>query len=164
MCSALSVTIGSRSSGAVASVAVPSASAEKAAASHAACRQPGPMRPDGALTGFVSVGMPRTAAELTLLFERRGELPADRSLLLRFDGPDYDPSADADAFAPATTVCWCNGVTVGRIEESAACGNTTVECVGRDTRAGTGCGGCKGRIADVLARAAEADETPSLTP
>jgi assimilatory nitrate reductase electron transfer subunit len=118
---------------------------------------------DGALTGFVSVGMPRTAAELTLLFERRGELPADRSLLLRFDGPDYDPSEDADAFAPTTTVCWCNGVTVGRIEESAACGNTTVECVGRETRAGTGCGGCKGRIADVLARVAEADGTPSLT-
>lgn len=118
----------------------------------------------GALTGFVSVGMPRTAAELTLLFERRGELPADRSILLRFDGPDYDPSADADAFAPGTTVCWCNGVTVGRIEASAACGNTTVDRVGRDTRAGTGCGGCKGRIAEVLARAAEPDGTPSLTP
>ena len=70
---------------------------------------------------------------------------------------------DADAFAPTTTVCWCNGVTVGRIEESAACGNTTVDCVGRDTRAGTGCGGCKGRIAEVLARVAEADGTPSLT-
>lgn len=118
---------------------------------------------DGRLTGFVSVGMPRTAAELALLFERGGELPADRSLLLRFDGPDYDPSEDAEAFAPSATVCWCNGVTVGRIEESAAGGNTTVECIGRDTRAGTGCGGCKGRIADVLARAAEADESPSLT-
>ena len=118
---------------------------------------------DGALTGFVSVGMPRTAAELTLLFERHGELPADRSLLLRFDGPDYDPNEDADAFAPTTTVCWCNGVTVGRIEESAACGNTTVECVGRDTRAGTGCGGCKGRIAEVLSRVAEADGTATLT-
>lgn len=117
---------------------------------------------DGVLTGFVSVGMPRTAAELTLLFERGGELPADRSLLLRFDGPDYDPAEDADAFAPETTVCWCNGVTVGRIEESAACGHTTVECVGRDTRAGTGCGGCRGRIAEVLARAAEADGAPSL--
>ncbi|MRG58698.1 NAD(P)/FAD-dependent oxidoreductase [Agromyces sp. CFH 90414] len=109
----------------------------------------------GVLSGFVSVGMPRTAAELTLLFERRAELPADRSMLLRFDGPDYDPSEDADAFAPTSTVCWCNAVTVERIEESAACGNDTVECVGRDTRAGTGCGGCKGRIADVLARFAE---------
>ncbi|GAA1061161.1 NAD(P)/FAD-dependent oxidoreductase [Agromyces bracchium] len=118
---------------------------------------------DGILTGFASVGMPRTAAELTLLFERRAELPADRSLLLRFDGPDDDPSANADAFAPEATVCWCNGVTVGRIHESAACGNTTVECVGRDTRAGTGCGGCRGRIAEVLARAAEADGAPSLT-
>lgn len=117
---------------------------------------------DGVLTGFASVGMPRTAAELTLLFERGGELPADRSLLLRFDGPDYDPAEDADAFAPETTVCWCNGVTVGRIEESAACGNATVECIGRDTRAGTGCGGCRGRIAEVLARAAEPDGTPSL--
>ncbi|QEO15737.1 NAD(P)/FAD-dependent oxidoreductase [Agromyces intestinalis] len=118
---------------------------------------------EGVLTGFVSVGMPRTSAELTLLFERGGELPADRSLLLRFDGPDYDPSTDADAFAPTATVCWCNGVTVERIEEAAACGSTTVECVGRDTRAGTGCGGCKGRIAEVLARAAETGGAPTLT-
>ncbi|MEI5583093.1 MULTISPECIES: NAD(P)/FAD-dependent oxidoreductase [unclassified Agromyces] len=117
---------------------------------------------DGVLTGFVCVGMPRTAAELTLLYDRGGELPADRSLLLRFDGPDHDPGTDADAFAPESTVCWCNGVTVARIEASHACGNTTVECVGRDTRAGTGCGGCRGRIAEVLARAAEADG--ALTP
>lgn len=134
----------------------------------------------GVLTAFASVGMPRTAAELTLLFERRGELPADRSLLLRFDGPDDDPSAAGDAFAPTATVCWCNGVTVERIEASAAAGSTTVACVGRDTRAGTGCGGCKGRIGEVLARAAagsasgtggsggpgsvaESDDAPSLT-
>ena len=111
----------------------------------------------GVLTGFACVGMPRTAAELTLLYDRGGELPADRSLLLRFDGPDDDPAADADAFAPDATVCWCNGVTVAAIEASHACGNATVECVGRDTRAGTGCGGCRGRIAEILARAAEAD-------
>ncbi|QTX04477.1 FAD-dependent oxidoreductase [Agromyces archimandritae] len=116
---------------------------------------------EGRLTGFVSVGMPRTAAELTLLFERGDELPADRSLLLRFDGPDHDPAAAADAFAPATTVCWCNAVTVERIEASAACGAASVADVGRDTRAGTGCGGCKGRIAEVLARFAETGGAPS---
>ena len=104
------------------------------------------------LTGFVCVGMPRTAAELTLLFERGGELPADRSLLLRYDGPDDVPGENGDAFAPTATVCWCNAVTVERIESSAAEGNDTVACIGRDTRAGTGCGGCKSRIADVLAR------------
>ena len=117
----------------------------------------------GVLTGFASVGMPRTAAELTLLFERRAELPADRSLLLRFDGPDDDPAASGDAFAPAATVCWCNGVTVERIEESAASGCETVACVGRDTRAGTGCGGCKSRIGEVLARfAASAAERDAV--
>ncbi|HWI32266.1 MAG TPA: FAD-dependent oxidoreductase [Microbacterium sp.] len=119
---------------------------------------------NGVLTGFVCVGMPRTAAELTLLFERGGELPADRSLLLRFDGPDYVPGDDGDAFAPTATVCWCNAVTVERIEESAARGNDTVACIGRDTRAGTGCGGCKSRIADVLARHAAGVATPGADP
>ena len=104
---------------------------------------------DGILTGFVCVGMPRTAAELTLLYERGDELPADRSLLLRFDGPDFDPSAAA--LSPDATVCWCNGVSVAQIDESISAGNATIECVGRDTRAGTGCGGCRTRISDMLA-------------
>lgn len=110
----------------------------------------------GILEGFVCVGMPRTAAELTLLFERGSELPADRSVLLRFDGPDYVPSAGGDAFEPDATVCWCNGVTVGAITESAGAGNATVACIGAATRAGTGCGGCKGRIGEVLERLATA--------
>ena len=105
----------------------------------------------GILVGFACVGMPRTAAELTLLYERGDELPADRSLLLRFDGPDFDPSAGAAALAPDATVCWCNGVSAGRIEESIAEGCATLECIGRDTRAGTGCGSCRSRIADMLA-------------
>jgi assimilatory nitrate reductase electron transfer subunit len=114
----------------------------------------------GILEGFVSVGMPRTSAELTLLFERGGELPADRSLLLRFDGPDYTADAAADAFAPDSTVCWCNGVSVAQIEAAAADGNDTVACIGKATRAGTGCGGCKGRIGELLERLADADEVP----
>jgi assimilatory nitrate reductase electron transfer subunit len=109
---------------------------------------------DGVLTGFVCVGMPRTAAELTLLYERGDELPADRSLLLRFDGPDFDPNAASAALAPDATVCWCNGVSVAQIDGSIAAGASSVECVGRDTRAGTGCGGCRTRITDMLARVA----------
>ena len=110
---------------------------------------------DGILAGFVCVGMPRTAAELTLLFERGSELPADRSVLLRYDGPDYEPEAGS-AFARDATVCWCNGVTVGAIADSAEAGNTTIACIGAATRAGTGCGGCKARIGDVLERFAAA--------
>ena len=106
---------------------------------------------NGILEGFVCVGMPRTAAELTLLFERGSELPFDRSVLLRYDGPDYELEASS-AFAPDATVCWCNGVTVGAITDSAAAGSATVACIGAATRAGTGCGGCKTRIGEVLER------------
>ncbi len=49
----------------------------------------------GVLEGLVAVGMPRTAAELVQLFERGAELPADRSLLLRLDGPDQAAAAGA---------------------------------------------------------------------
>jgi len=104
---------------------------------------------DGVLTGFVAVGMPRTAAELTLLYQRAGELPADRSLLLRLDAAEASvPRAEGrDAL-----VCMCNAVTAGRIEDAIHDeGCATVEAVGRCTRAGTGCGGCRARIADMLA-------------
>jgi assimilatory nitrate reductase electron transfer subunit len=104
----------------------------------------------GVLDSLVCVGMPRVAAELTLLFERRSELPTDRSVLLRHDGPDFDESAAGDLFAEDATVCWCNAVTVGSIASAAEAGNTTVACIGKATRAGTGCGGCKARIGQVL--------------
>ncbi len=93
---------------------------------------------DGVLTGFVSVGMPRTGAELTLLFERGSELPADRSSLLRLDAPDAGMSVVADPFAADATVCWCNGVSAGAIREAVAAGEPTVACVKASTRAGTG--------------------------
>lgn len=102
---------------------------------------------DGILTGFVAVGMPRAAAELSVLYLRGGELPADRSLLLRLDDPD------ADAVAPAgrdATLCICNAVTVGQIEDAIDDGCSSVAAVGDCTRAGTGCGGCRARITELL--------------
>ncbi|WP_285248227.1 FAD-dependent oxidoreductase [Pseudarthrobacter sp. efr-133-R2A-89] len=92
----------------------------------------------GVLEGLVSVGMPRTAAELVGLFERGAELPADRSLLLRLDGPDLVPGA-AD---PAGTVCRCAGVSGAAIQGAVEGGCSTVADVSKATRAGTGCGGC----------------------
>ncbi|MDQ1123138.1 FAD-dependent oxidoreductase [Microbacterium trichothecenolyticum] len=109
---------------------------------------------DGVLTGFVAVGMPRTGAELTLLFERGSELPADRSTLLRLDAPDAGMLATGDPFAADATICWCNGVNAGAIREAVDAGEPTVACVKAATRAGTGCGGCVGRITELLAREA----------
>ncbi|WP_367882274.1 FAD-dependent oxidoreductase [Rathayibacter oskolensis] len=108
----------------------------------------------GVLRGFVSVGLPRAGAELTLLFERGSELPADRSSLLRLDAPDAGAAPTGDPFAPEATVCWCNGVSAAAITDSIAAGAGTVACVGAATRAGTGCGGCAGRISELLARLA----------
>lgn len=102
---------------------------------------------DGILTGFVAVGMPRAAAELSVLYLRAGELPADRSLLLRLDDPD------ADAVAPAgrdATLCICNAVTVGQIDDAIDDGCGSVAEIGACTRAGTGCGGCRARITELL--------------
>ncbi|MEO7122113.1 MAG: (2Fe-2S)-binding protein, partial [Lacisediminihabitans sp.] len=101
-------------------------------------------------------GMPRAGAELTLLFERGSELPADRSVLLRLDAEAADLSTRdvTDGVVPDETVCWCNGVSAQAITDCAALGHTTVEAVGAATRAGTGCGGCRGRIAQLLANAA----------
>jgi len=104
------------------------------------------------LTAFVAVGMPRTGAELTLLFEQGAPLPADRSLVLRLDGPDAAPPGGG-ALTPASVVCTCNGVTAARIADAAAGGCSTVDEVGRETRAGTGCGGCRDRIQSLLDQA-----------
>lgn len=94
----------------------------------------------GVLEGLVAVGMPRTAAELVGLFERGAELPADRSLLLRLDGPDQlAASGPAD---PAGTVCRCAGVSGAKIQQAVEGGCSTVAEVSKATRAGTGCGGC----------------------
>lgn len=104
----------------------------------------------GVLEGLVAVGMPRTAAELVGLFERSDELPADRSLLLRMDGPDQLPGSGAGD--PAGTVCRCAGVSGAAIQEAAVDGCGTVAEVSKATRAGTGCGGCHEDIKGIIER------------
>ncbi|MGY3380648.1 assimilatory nitrate reductase electron transfer subunit [Arthrobacter sp. TE12231] len=102
----------------------------------------------GVLEGLVAVGMPRTSAELVQLFERGAELPADRSLLLRLDGPDQ--LASPGAADPARTVCRCAGVSGTAIAAAASDGCSTVPEVSAATRAGTGCGGCHDDIKGII--------------
>ena len=102
----------------------------------------------GVLEGLVAVGMPRTGAELVQLFERGAELPADRSLLLRLDGPDQ--AAAAGAADPERTLCRCAGVSGTRIAAAVAGGCGTVAEVSGTTRAGTGCGGCHDDIMGII--------------
>lgn len=103
---------------------------------------------DGVLTGLVCVGMPRTGAELVLLFERRSELPADRSSLLSLDSAEGVLAALPPG--PDATLCRCAGVTRGTVQKSVAGGCSSVPEVSAGTRAGTGCGGCHDDIRSVI--------------
>lgn len=113
---------------------------------------------DGVLTGFVSVGMPRTAAELGVLYARRAELPSDRSLLLRLDSAG---EATRSIAGPEATVCVCNAVSAGVIEAAILDGCSSVAEVGRCTRAGTGCGSCRSRIADMIEASGSLETAPA---
>ncbi|WPR64203.1 FAD-dependent oxidoreductase [Glutamicibacter protophormiae] len=99
-------------------------------------------------TGFLALGLPRTGAELALGFERGTPLPVDPSLLLRLDAPFED--AQAPAAGADDQLCRCSGATYGQVARAVDAGCSTVEEVGENCRAGTGCGGCKERIEELL--------------
>lgn len=104
----------------------------------------------GALEGFIALGMPRAAAELTLLFGSGGELPADRSVLLRLDGPESSLGAPGSLAGPESTLCRCAGVSRGIVQEAVLGGCSTVDEVSKSTRAGTGCGGCRDSVRELI--------------
>jgi assimilatory nitrate reductase electron transfer subunit len=111
----------------------------------------------GVLTGFVALGAPRAAAELTLLFESGAELPADRSLMLRLDGVESAVPGGSTGSGgvgtpagPESTMCRCAGVSRGAVAQAVADGCSTLEDVSRQTRAGTGCGGCRDQVRELI--------------
>lgn len=98
------------------------------------------------MLGFIAIGLPRSAAELSRA-ALTGVLPeADRSALLALEHAAGDRE-----LGPDDVLCRCSGATSGQVEDAAAeC--TTVDDVGGRCGAGTGCGTCRGRIEEMLAR------------
>lgn len=107
---------------------------------------------DSVVTGFLSIGLPQTSAELTLAYERGTPLPEDRSTLLRLDDPAV---SDLGTAIPSDEdqLCRCSGATYGQVAHAVGEGCTTVAQVGESCRAGTGCGGCKSKIEEMLKKA-----------
>ncbi|QGF23121.1 FAD-dependent oxidoreductase [Raineyella fluvialis] len=101
---------------------------------------------DGVVVGWISLGMPRAGAELALLHASGRPAPVDLSVLLRLDGAD----GGEEELTPASTVCRCAGVAAGTISEAISGGCSTVEEVRTTTRAGSGCGGCRGSVEKLL--------------
>ncbi len=114
---------------------------------------------DGRLVGAVLVGDVEAAANLVQLFDRGDPLPANRLDAL------CSPEAGAgDLGADDRTICNCNKVSQSAIVESIKGGNGSMEKLATSTKAGTGCGSCKGLLAQLIFRHganAEKAESPA---
>lgn len=104
---------------------------------------------DGRLAGAVLVGASGAAASLVQLYERGDPLPANRL--------DVFASPDAGAGMPAADeVCNCHHVSEATLTEAIGTGCRTLQELSARTKAGTGCGSCRGQLASLLLRQSKA--------
>jgi nitrite reductase (NADH) large subunit len=82
-------------------------------------------------------------------------LPADPLLALCAEASTDDQASDR-------LVCNCRSVTESRLRLAVSEGASTVDGLSKATGAGTGCGSCKGELAEIIARHA-ANPSPSAT-
>lgn len=118
---------------------------------------------DGRLAGAILLGDATRGADLLQVFDRGGEVPANRAELLF-------PIA-GDAAAPRVEdlpddaqVCNCNGVSKGKLVAAVRGGCRSLKRLCDVTRAGTGCGSCKAQVQALLEYASDGAmvEDPSV--
>ncbi len=105
---------------------------------------------DGRLVGGILMGDISKAAFLMQAFDRDSKLPDERLSLL-FDLGAPPQQVTLDEMPGEAQICNCNGVSKAAIGASVAAGHKTLSAVMNATRAGKGCGSCKGLIGDVVA-------------
>jgi nitrite reductase (NADH) large subunit len=98
---------------------------------------------DGRLVGAMLVGNTKATATLVQAFDRGDPLPEDplAALCAPLTG----------AAAAERQVCNCHKVTDRTLREAIAAGADSLAALGEATRAGTGCGSCKGELGQLLA-------------
>jgi nitrite reductase (NADH) large subunit len=104
---------------------------------------------EGTLIGATLVGDVSKVAALTQAFDSRSALPEERIKLL-FDLGTADDAASAAELPADTQVCNCNGVSKGTLVETVEGGEESVTGVMNATRAGKGCGSCKGLVREIV--------------
>ncbi|WP_439032073.1 nitrite reductase large subunit NirB [Gordonia terrae] len=108
---------------------------------------------DNKLIGAMLLGDISKVSFLTQAFDDKVPLPDERISML-FDLGTPSAETGAAELADDVQVCNCNGVTKGDIVSCVASGCTSVGEVCAKTRAGKGCGSCKGLVADIVEFAA----------
>jgi assimilatory nitrate reductase electron transfer subunit len=115
---------------------------------------------DDRIIGAILLGETSTAGTLTQLYDRAAPLPSDR-LSLFFPGMGGAAEADTPVRIPdAATICQCNNVSKGQIRACWEKGARTADEVSRETRASTGCGGCRDALEGIVSWL---DEQESVT-
>ena len=128
---------------------------------------------DGRLVGGILMGDISKAAYLMQAFDRDSPLPHERLSLL-FDMGAPAQAVTLDEMLPSAQVCNCNGVSKATLGACVEAGERDSKAVMAATRAGMGCGSCKGLVGEVVAWFAarvdaaapgpEEEGTVSLTP
>ncbi|MDO9712635.1 nitrite reductase large subunit NirB [Paracraurococcus lichenis] len=118
---------------------------------------------DGRLIGGILMGDISKAAYLMQAFDRDSPLPEERLSLL-FDLGAPPQKVTLDEMPAEAQVCNCNGVSKAAIGQCVAGGQRSLAAVMNATRAGKGCGSCKGLVSDLVAWFAggEVEEDPSV--
>jgi nitrite reductase (NADH) large subunit len=117
---------------------------------------------DGKLVGATLVGDVRKVAFLMQAFDRGLPLPEER-ISLMFDIGTPEAAVGAAELADDAQVCNCNGVSKSTLVACVTRGEKTVAGVMAATRAGKGCGSCKGLVGQIVEWAAGGvvEEDPS---
>jgi nitrite reductase (NADH) large subunit len=100
---------------------------------------------DGKLVGATLVGDGDSAPTLARWFDRGDPLPANRLDLLC--------SGDVSAAAADPEICNCHHVCESTLRAAIRDGCTSLPMLGAATKAGTGCGSCKGMLANLILKA-----------
>ncbi|SHN32225.1 nitrite reductase large subunit NirB [Cryptosporangium aurantiacum] len=111
---------------------------------------------DGRLVGAVLLGDVGKVSFLMQAFDRGLPLPEERVALL-FDLGTPEAAVGVAELDEDAQVCNCNGVSKGALVACVRGGVRTVNGVMAATRAGKGCGACKGLVAEVVEWAADGD-------
>ncbi len=111
---------------------------------------------DGRLIGAMLVGDVEASARLIQHFDRGDPLPENRLDILC--SPE---AADGPAGSTDRTICNCNRVVESTLVEAIRDGCRTIQGLGERTKAGTGCGSCKGLLSQLIDRHPAAEPAPA---
>jgi nitrite reductase (NADH) large subunit len=101
---------------------------------------------DGRLIGAILVGEGESAPTLARWFDRGDALPVNRL--------DVLCSGDVSVAAADPEICNCHHVCESTLVKAIAAGCTSLPLLAAETRAGTGCGSCRGHLTNLILKSA----------